>query len=191
MKKSVLTSALLALLFATSLAVNLFQFRSSKTSESVSTIGAPAVQSQILCDVAKEQLREHWNDQRASIVRIIRVVNNPSEMEGKLKLNLQEISKAVPLNVAQIEEFAPRYEKIFRAHVEKFKSFLNAKPQSDWTGMLATMKEFYASEDALITSSFGQQATESYRLSQARKRTPILAIIAQYANLDWGQSIEW
>jgi hypothetical protein len=191
-KKPVLTSVLVSILFLISLAVNLLQFKTSRVvGTAPNTAAISSKQNDIICDVAKEQLKENWAENQKNIERVFQVVNSSSEMDSKLFVNLEEISNTINPSKSLFEGFKVRYEKLFNNHVSQFRKFLNRKPESDWASMLHTLKEFYAAEDRLVGELFGQESLEKFRLSQARKRTPTLAIVAQYAKLDWEQSLKW
>src|SRR5262245_10175141 len=117
MNKQLLSSALFIFLLATSIAFNFVQFR-QRTGNKAS-IGTSNFQSTILCDVAKEQLKEHWSEQQKNIEHVIHVVNSPKEMQAKLETDLSEISKNLNLTGDQRVTFEPAYKKLFEAHVDQ------------------------------------------------------------------------
>jgi hypothetical protein len=179
---------ILSAFFLSSLYMNLVQLRSNRNRPN--SVNASFGQSEILCDVAKEHLHEHWSEQRENIEKVIQVVNHETEMKEKLKADISEISQTLALNPNQEKTFAEKYEGIFFQHVQTFKTHLNQN-EPNWIGMFQTLKEFYRSEDKLVGDSFGESSLETFRKSQLKKRTTMLALIGQYANIPWDQNISW
>jgi hypothetical protein len=178
---------LLVVLFLSSLYLNIVQLQQKKPS---SVQVASVNQESVLCDVAKEHLHEHWDEQRSNIEKVIHVVNSPAEMQAKFKSDLTEIANAVGLSEEDLKSLEVKYQPVFNNHVELFRSQLNQK-EPNWNGMFETLKKFYQAEDKIMTETFGQPALEKFRTSQAKKRITMLALIGQYAGLSWDQNISW
>lgn len=192
MRKQAAAAAVLAILFVGSAALNVLQFKNAKSQASRAAVTpTDSSQSQVLCDVAKEHLKEHWSDQKRNIEKVIQVVNSQGEMEAKLKSTLDEIISALGLTETQASSFRPGYEQLYFEHVGAFRERLNQEPDPDWSGMFLTLKKFYAAEDQLIRATFGEESVTKFRDSQAKKRTPMLALIGQYANVEWDSGIRW
>ncbi|HEX4924193.1 MAG TPA: hypothetical protein VFV50_08905 [Bdellovibrionales bacterium] len=191
MKKQAAAAAAFAILFLGSAALNVIQYRKTNSFSQAAVAAAPDTQSQILCEVAKEHLKEHWADQKPNIEKVIQVVNSKAEMEAKLQTTLDEVAAALSLSPEQSAHFRASYENVYFEHVGAFRERLNQKPEPDWPGMFQTLKKFYAAEDALIAATYGAKALAKFRNNQAQKRTPMLALIGQYANVAWDASIRW
>jgi hypothetical protein len=188
--------AIFAFAFALSLILNVYLLRSHKDSGfSPMQAGLHSgldtlMQAAALCDVAKEHLREHWSNHKPEIEKVIHVVNNKAEMTSKMKTDLNEMGQAMALNPEQFSDFSRRYEAIYFPHVDQFREKLNTQ-SPDWSGMFATLKDFYAVEDKLVLNSLGKESLEKFRNSQTKKRTTMLALIGQYAEVPWDSSIAW
>jgi len=148
---------------------------------------------QILCNIARQHLQEHFARQRKNILRaLLPLARNPGRSGAKKFVeDMKKISKVLKLNAHEAETLRTPYRENFQRLYRQFTSRLGASPP-DWAGMAQVARQIFRTQDRLIAETFGQERLQRYRAHERRGRVALLSIFTRFAGLPWTQkNLAW
>ena len=151
----------------------------------------PDVADEVLCDVARSHLVQHWKREQANVTAAIRRsvfddVRVATEMAG----DLDRFATALAPSDEQREAFATRYRTARLARFEEARRALRREPV-DYGSLFTTVRGLFADEDSIVRDLFGEESLTRLRALQAQKRTALLAILATYSDRSWDDAVDW
>lgn len=148
------------------------------------------LQADVLCEIARTHLRDHWDRERENLLRAARyVVSDEGQLEKGARETLERFTTELALSDDDARRLAERYLPLREALFAKARAQVATEPP-DLDGLYRTARELYAAEDALVEELYGAEAKERLRLGEAEPRTAILAIVGSLAGIPWTE-VQW
>jgi hypothetical protein len=148
-------------------------------------------QQKALCKIAREDLYRRWRSRRGKAASdLIRSLRDREKQEKDLVKDVDEFAKILDLSASERDRLLDEYRTV---RSNRFESALDAlrKDPPDHLAVFEEAMDLFADEDRLVRRLFGPKAEQKLRLSQLKKRTVIMALLAAHAGLPWDDGITW
>lgn len=148
-------------------------------------------QQKALCDIARSDLYRRWRSRRTKAASdLIRSLRNREKQEKDLVKEVDEFAKVLDLSRSDRDRLLTDYRTIRSNRIDSALDALRKDPP-DHLAVFEEAMDLFADEDRLVRRLFGPGAEQKLRLSQLRKRTVIMALLAAHAGLPWDDGITW
>jgi hypothetical protein len=151
----------------------------------------PAEQRDALCEIARDQLRRRWLDERDRITRsLMDSLRDPAGQEADTQKDLERFSSLLDLRPPARDAFADRYRRARTARVDVALAALDRAPP-DYGAVLGAARGLFSDEDRLAREFGGDNGAQLIRAAELDSRTTFLALLGAFAGTPWDSSITW
>lgn len=140
------------------------------------------VAREIVNDVAREHLRDHWNQKRDEILESLREVGTDAWVAEEVDKKASARAERFDLDSAATDGIREGYAAMWREHAEELSSSIESE---DWEGVMAQASVIWAEEDAIHEAHLAPEQYEAFVGEEERTRVTILAIFATLADVPW------
>lgn len=146
------------------------------------------LQQRALMQVALSHLRNHWKDNRASLLAVMQQVGTEAFVAEDIDKKVAAHRERFGLNNADAARLEDGYRELWADHGEEMQRLIQAE---DWEALMDEVRGFWSDEDHLVGHTLGQDQRQRYRAYDAPGRTAIMAILATFSGQPWDESIMW
>ncbi len=149
------------------------------------------LQQTVLCDFAKQNLREGWLGAREEITSAARrSIETPENQQNIAQQELKLMAYQLGLDPQQRQALTREYLPLRTRKLEEARAVLSTSPVP-YKRLTEVLRSFYKEEDQLVQSLFGEQARLQLRLASMEQRTSLMALVVTLAGGELGDAISW
>jgi hypothetical protein len=143
----------------------------------------------MLCEIAREQLKEHWENRRTQVMDFMREsLGRPGGTQEDLNRDLDRMTAVLELSPADRQRLEEEHGPQYRARMDAARAALGADPP-DARALYEAAQGLMADEEAVVARYAGADGLEKWRVDRLRFRTAALGILSTYAGVSWDEAL--
>ncbi len=151
----------------------------------------PALQQDLLSQIAREHLVRQWEGGRADALSSLRAeLADPEKQSREAERMTATLAAALGLDAAATARFRATYLPLRAARIERAHAALAAEPPR-WLDAREEARALFAAEDALAFELRGVEGRERLRAAELEAGTVILALLTTWGGGAWDDGLGW